>query len=159
MWYVYGGTEFWFKVDDGFANSKPVLRIPRRYRLQAVGLWALAGTWSAKQNTYGRVPDYVLPELGGSSVLAAHLTESGLWKAIEGGWQFVEWRKTQDGDYRRNIRAGVRQEVMKRDGYACVDCGTGENLSLDHIQRYRDDGPDTVENLRVLCMPCNQVRG
>lgn len=48
---------------------------------------------------------------------------------------------------------------MERDGHACVFCGATDQLSLDHIVRYRDGGPDTVENLRVLCMPCNLERG
>lgn len=57
------------------------------------------------------------------------------------------------------IPVEVRRTVMERDGYQCVKCGSAEDLSMDHIIRFRDGGPDTVENLRVLCMPCNLERG
>lgn len=149
----------WFKVDDAFHSSKPVVRIPRRYRAQAVGLWILAGTWCVRHETGGKIPNYVAAELGATAALTQHLVDSGLWERTEEGWRFTEWRKSQDGDYRRNIRKSVREAVMERDGYACVLCSSSEQLSLDHIQRYRDDGPDTIDNLRVLCMPCNLERG
>lgn len=89
----------WFKVDDGFANSKPVLRIPRRYRTAAVGLWTLAGTWSAKELTDGFIPDYVLDDLASTPAMAGQLVTAGLWEAVvrDGleGWQFVGWSTYQ----------------------------------------------------------------
>ncbi|KKO80733.1 hypothetical protein WU87_03265 [Corynebacterium minutissimum] len=48
--------------------------------------------------------------------------------------------------------------MYERDGHRCVFCGTTENLTLDHIVRYADGGPDAEDNLRVLCMKCNQSR-
>lgn len=56
------------------------------------------------------------------------------------------------------IPVAVRRAVMERDGFACVQCGSTERLSLDHIVRFRDGGPDAEENLRVLCLPCNWRR-
>lgn len=93
----------WFKVDDGFFSSKPVLRIARRYRLPAVGLWTLAGTWSAQEELDGFVPDYVLEELCGTPAIAAQLVSAGLWENVESsnserglaGWQFRNWSKYQ----------------------------------------------------------------
>jgi hypothetical protein len=104
----------WFKVDDGFTNSKPVLRIPRRYRLQAVGLWTMAGTWSAKEETDGFIPEYVLEELCGTSGIAGQLVQAGLWEIVNGsssnpvgivsasskdphlpGWVYRNWSKYQ----------------------------------------------------------------
>ncbi len=104
----------WFKMDDGFANSKPVLRIPRRYRLQAVGLWALAGTWSAKEETDGFIPEYVLEELCGTTGVANQLVQAGLWQIVSAssedptrilsassndphlpGWLYRNWSKYQ----------------------------------------------------------------
>ncbi|QFG11129.1 replication initiation protein [Mycobacterium phage Xula] len=85
----------WFNVDDGFANSKPVLRIPRRYRCQAIGLWTLAGSWSAKELTDGFIPDHTIEEFAGTPALAEHLVRAGLWTKVEGGWQFENWAKWQ----------------------------------------------------------------
>lgn len=60
---------------------------------------------------------------------------------------------------RRHIPADVRREVMERDGRACLVCGATEDLSLDHIHPYSLGGLDTVDNLRVLCRPCNSRKG
>lgn len=43
----------------------------------------------------------------------------------------------------------------------CELCGSPERLSVDHVIPY-DERPDleyTVENCRVLCIPCNSRRG
>lgn len=149
----------WFKVDDGLHSSRKFLSIPRRNRFAAIGLWVVAGSWAVGQKTNGEIPAYVVAELGGTGEQTEALVKADLWVAVEGGWRFCEWRKRQDGDYRPNIRKSVRAAVMARDNHQCVECGSTTNLSLDHIVRYRDDGPDTVENLRVLCMPCNVGRG
>ena len=85
----------WFKVDDGFANSKPVLRIPRRYRAPAIGLWVLAGTWSAKELTDGFVPDYALEDFASTPAMAEQLVRAGLWEKAENGYQFVGWSNYQ----------------------------------------------------------------
>lgn len=85
----------WFNVDDGFANSKPVLRIPRRYRCGAIGLWTLAGSWAAKELTDGFIPDHAVEEFAGTDALAEWLVRAGLWKKVEGGWQFEGWSKWQ----------------------------------------------------------------
>lgn len=61
--------------------------------------------------------------------------------------------------HRPAIPIEVRRQVMERDRFACVSCGSTDQLSLDHIVRFRDGGPDSVENLCVLCMPCNLERG
>ena len=148
----------WMKVDDQFHSSDKLLSIPKRHRFQAAGLWAIAGSWVAGQQTDGFVPDYMILEWGPTKKTIDCLVDSGLWERVRDGFKFVHWRKRQDGDYRRNIPPKVRAAVMRRDGYRCVVCGATERLSLDHIVPYRDDGPDTVENLRVLCMPCNNRR-
>lgn len=85
----------WFKVDDGFATSKPVLRIPRRYRCAAIGLWTLAGTWCAKELTDGHVPAHYLEEVGTTKAIADHLVKAELWEITETGWLFIGWEKYQ----------------------------------------------------------------
>ena len=60
---------------------------------------------------------------------------------------------------RPHIPVPVRRAVYERDGGRCVFCSKDTDLSLDHVVRFRDGGPDTVENLRVLCLPCNLERG
>lgn len=81
----------WFKVDDGLHSSRKVLSIPRNIRLQAIGLWALAGSWVAKELTDGHVPDFVVSELGGTQKLVDALVKAGLWKEVPDGHDFHDW--------------------------------------------------------------------
>lgn len=60
---------------------------------------------------------------------------------------------------RPHIPAEIRRAVMERDDYRCVFCGSTDDLSLDHIYPYSLGGPDTEDNLRVLCQPCNRSKG
>jgi hypothetical protein len=97
----------WFKVDDAFHSSKPVLKIPRKYRLAALGLWVSAGTWCAQEESDGFFPEWVLEELCGTAAIARHLVSAGLWIEVrsklegsssesgEAGWQFKNWGKYQ----------------------------------------------------------------
>lgn len=62
-------------------------------------------------------------------------------------------------DSRRQMPPEVRYAVYERDGYRCVKCFSGDDITLDHIHPYSKGGQDTVENLRVLCRSCNSSKG
>ncbi|WP_408095919.1 HNH endonuclease [Peredibacter sp. HCB2-198] len=55
----------------------------------------------------------------------------------------------------RAIPASVKRDVYARDK-KCINCGSTRNLNYDHILPYSMGGPNTKENLRLLCSPCNQ---
>jgi hypothetical protein len=51
----------------------------------------------------------------------------------------------------------VRFQVLQRDGFKCVYCGataTDNLLHIDHIDN--DKNNNTIDNLQVLCIDCNQ---
>jgi 5-methylcytosine-specific restriction endonuclease McrA len=56
----------------------------------------------------------------------------------------------------------LRRQVLARDGHTCQAClsydPTGETLQADHIVSREAGGPDTLENLRTLCLPCHRAR-
>lgn len=85
----------WFKVDDGLPTSEPVMRIPRRHRTAAIGLWALAGAWCAKELNDGRVPAFMIEELASTKTIAEQLVQAGLWTPTEDGYAFVRWEPDQ----------------------------------------------------------------
>lgn len=60
---------------------------------------------------------------------------------------------------REPIPAALRKRVMERDGGMCQHCGTAERPTLDHIIPYSHGGPDTEDNLQVLCKSCNSRKG
>ena len=53
----------------------------------------------------------------------------------------------------------LRFFVFRRDGARCTECGSTEDLTLDHIYPKSLGGSDTAANLRVLCRPCNSRKG
>ena len=81
----------WFKVDDGLPTSRKLLSIPRRMRLPALGLWTVAGAWSAGELTDGHVPGYMLEEWGATDMQATCLVNAGLWYAERDGYVFHDW--------------------------------------------------------------------
>jgi hypothetical protein len=85
----------WFKVDDRLHSSRKILSIPRSVRLSSVGLWTLAGSWSAHEELDGLVPDYMVTELGGTPRLVAALVTAGLWIEVNDGSQFNKWQEYQ----------------------------------------------------------------
>jgi hypothetical protein len=105
----------WFKIDDGFTNSKPVLRLQRRVRSSAIGLWTLAGAWSAKEMTDGFIPDYVLEELASTPAIAGHLVKCGLWEEAPEGWKFKGWEKYQPT--REQIMEARERETERKRKY------------------------------------------
>lgn len=48
-----------------------------------------------------------------------------------------------------------KQNIYKRDGYACVYCGSDSDLTLDHVTPRSRGGGNTWENLVTCCKPCN----
>lgn len=53
----------------------------------------------------------------------------------------------------------IRRLVMKRDDYRCQQCGSTEQLSIDHRVPRSKGGSSYPPNLQVLCMPCNMRKG
>lgn len=65
----------------------------------------------------------------------------------------IEYQKT--GPKRSPIPEDVKLAVWTRHGGACVMCNSKENLQFDHIIPVAKGGSNTVENIQLLCQPCN----
>lgn len=91
------GRVTWFRNDDSLYAHPKVLGMPARYRLAAMGLWDLGGTWCAHYLTAGMIPrEVVLRTLGGTEKLAEVLVEAGLWEPVEDGWRYHDWQDFQE---------------------------------------------------------------
>jgi ATP-dependent DNA helicase RecQ len=51
---------------------------------------------------------------------------------------------------------GLRQQVLRRDGWRCQSCGTMSNLEVHHKQFRSHSGDDCEENLVTLCVDCHE---
>jgi stress response protein SCP2 len=59
----------------------------------------------------------------------------------------------------RAVPPGVRAEVWRRDGGACVECGATEYLEFDHVIPWSRGGATSAGNLQLLCRGCNLAKG
>jgi len=65
----------------------------------------------------------------------------------------------------RTLSLALRYRVLCRDRFRCQICGRspatslGVELHVDHITPWSKGGPNTEENLRVLCSDCNLGKG
>jgi 5-methylcytosine-specific restriction endonuclease McrA len=58
-----------------------------------------------------------------------------------------------------SISKTKRRLVYKRDGWKCLKCGTGKNLTIDHIVPLSLGGHNGRSNLQTLCECCNFNKG
>lgn len=52
-------------------------------------------------------------------------------------------------------RTAIVTFLTERDGEGCRLCGATDQLEIDHIIPIADDGPDRLDNYRLLCKSCN----
>lgn len=148
--------------DEYLDTSVPVVRAGN----EAFGLWVFAVCRAVRKDTKGFVSAAWIAEVADEPT-ARRLVEVGLFAPAEGGYLVespkVGGRRTAYAvalpSSRAKIPDDVKLTVYVRDGYACVLCGATDDLTLDHIHPWSKGGPDTVENLRVLCRSCNSRKG
>lgn len=69
----------WQKIDDQFGVHKKVIRIPRRKRLEAIGLWLLVLNYSGRQGTDGVLEEHEIEECLGKPLILDQLVRVHLW--------------------------------------------------------------------------------
>ena len=52
----------------------------------------------------------------------------------------------------------LRLKVLGRDGRKCVKCGSGQNLTVDHIKQLSIGGDNSLSNLQTLCADCHEEK-
>lgn len=63
---------------------------------------------------------------------------------------------------RQTLKANHRRwhaDLVKQYGEACLNCGAGERLVLDHIVPIAKGGLSGLDNLQLLCGECNRLKG
>jgi len=129
---------------------------------EAVGAWIRMLSWLSDWPEEPVISTAVWRMLGVRPRIVRALVDAQLLIEVDSGWFPLA-----EGDLwklrriisRPRIPQALRDLVMERDEFRCQRCGATENLSLDHIIPFSFGGPDTEENLRVLCRSCNSARG
>jgi 5-methylcytosine-specific restriction endonuclease McrA len=70
--------------------------------------------------------------------------------------RLVSYVRVPRDTHRRKI---TRRAVFARDGWECQYCGSGANLTVDHVIPRSKGGPSTWENIVASCAPCNRRKG
>jgi hypothetical protein len=152
----------WFKVDDRLHSSRKILSIPRSVRLSAVGLWTLAGSWSAHEELDGLVPDYMVTELGGTPRLVSALITAGLWVEVAEGSKFNKWQEYQpvrvDLELARAKETERKRQYRARGTTAGVPAGQteGHHPESGHPDPTRPDPTITTSNEVVKERPATR---
>lgn len=154
----------WFYVDDAFADSKPVMKLDRALRNEAIGLWLRCGAWSAKEETDGHVPlDTVKSFDGTPRLIRALHDQAGLWvesspeswrnsrEILFGNWE--KWQKTRaENIAKRKADAERQAEHRKRKkgrGYMPAPTTASDNPETSH--RDTDAGNEDASKTVSRC--------
>ena len=52
-----------------------------------------------------------------------------------------------------------RRNIMRRDNFTCMYCGSKNDLTIDHVLPKSRGGKDVWENLTTACEKCNVKKG
>jgi hypothetical protein len=132
-----------FNVDLEFYDSPEVLSIPRKIRAAAIGVWTLAGSFSAKRLSDGHVSAEKLRELGCTAVIRAALMATEpepLWVDGDhvGDIRFTRWTKWQrtsgevkayreaEAERKRKAREAARNATTSEDVETSGRTSTGQ---------------------------------
>ena len=136
----------WLRVDDGLFLHPKWLATPSSAR----GLWITALSYCGNQSNGGIIPSALLPVLGGTDKDASDLVQSGLWTAIDGGWQIHNFANYNDASTpeAKAARSDKRSEAGRRAGLASAaarqrlgnDSSTISNDSSTIDQRFSTNG-------------------
>jgi 5-methylcytosine-specific restriction enzyme A len=72
----------------------------------------------------------------------------------------VRWQRHSQAVIQSPRWKRLRVEILRRDDFACVQCGKRGRLEIDHIRPVRD-APELAyapENLQTLCVSCHAAK-
>lgn len=60
---------------------------------------------------------------------------------------------------RQRFTPNLRERVLEGCDWRCVQCKSTDDLCIDHIRPVALGGTNDLDNLQVLCRPCNSRKG
>lgn len=169
-------------IKPGFFANDDLADISPLGRLLFIGLWTLADREGRLEDRPRRIKAEVLPyDDCNPDDLLQSLHDHGFIHRYEVGGikclQVVNFTKHQDPHYKEKaselpapdghedsgktaggVSESVRQAVFDRDGRACKECKSTDDLSIDHIVPRSKGGSHDEDNLQTLCRRCNSAK-
>lgn len=68
----------------------------------------------------------------------------------------VYWRQSVNRPW---LGPDLRRAVLERDEGHCRQCGSTNKLEIDHVVAFSRGGTHDIDNLQLLCKPCNRKKG
>ncbi len=166
-----------FFLDEELAECEPLAR------LLFAGLWTIADREGRLEDRPRRIKaeclpydecdcDALLDELAGRGLIVRYEAAGRPYIAIP------SWHKHQQPHYKEApsvipaptgapadsysaepVTGAQRERILERDGRRCVECGSAERLSIDHIVPRSRGGSSADDNLQTLCVRCNSAKG
>lgn len=174
-----------FTVPLDFYDGPEVKSIPKRIRSAAIGVWTLAGNYSATKLTDGYVDAETLRALGCTDAIRSALKAtanvrgevSPLWiDAHDGGIQFTNWAKWQrtngevsayreaEAERKRRSRAAKMSRksggntAYQRNSYDTLDANVGVNNGEDNPAKHDLSSDDSEMSGRTSAGRPGNVR-
>lgn len=165
-------------IKPGFFQNEDLADLGPEAMLLFAGLWTLADREGRLEDRPKRIKAQLFPYFDlDVDVLLDDLQGRGFVIRYERGGsrylQIVNFSKHQAPHYKEALSVipapdgwvdspvvatgptnDVRAVILKRDG-KCLQCGSTEDLTLDHIIPRSVGGTDDPENLQTLCRRCN----
>lgn len=147
----------WFNIDDQLATGEDITRIERRYRLPAIGLFTIVGSWlSSHLNDDLFVPLERVKELGGTTHLIGVLVDADFWThAVRDGRVGVAYTL-------RGCRVGSLQAADKSRAATAERVRRHRAKRAQQVQEAPDQGePVDVTPLQAVTVTedCNNGNG
>ena len=144
----------WMKIDDGLHAHRKTRAVTRSHESKdrdaaPMGLWVLAGSWAARNNRDGWVPEDELDRFDSDwKDLARRLVAAGYWwpevRDGEDGYGFNDWQEWNNpdgasvsGSFGNHVRWHVQKGVVKP---GCEHCPT-EPDGTPEPENHRPDSP------------------
>jgi CRISPR-associated endonuclease Csn1 len=158
----HGAIKACFDVDDDWRPPLPGLDEPTGQPTVDRNLAAVRKFLSAATLRWG-LPSRIVVELAREGERTpAKLQEEEQERARRRGWNDRLREELRQSGIVEPRRADlVKHTLLSMYGNTCLYCGnpiSWENSELDHIVPRADGGVNRLENLAVVCLPCNRAK-
>lgn len=113
----------WGRLDDSLYDHPKLDRLPEEQRLEGVGLWAVAISWSNRFLTDGHLPRSRIEKLGGTIELAESLVTAEMFDHDGSGYRIHDFLDFNDS--RADVMERRQKEAERKAAYRAGKRGGG----------------------------------